>query len=414
MQGSVATLDPARARSEAEILLASLMHQPLLTVARDGGLQPVLLRDVVALSDGLGLRCALRRGLRFHDGRPVRSNDVRYSFRRLAGTDSPAALVDALVDVRVLDGERFELRWKAPVDRATLERLLALPQAAVIPSGSDGAVGAGPFVLTEGVAGSSALRLSPHLGHPHGRPYLDQVELLQTASAADEAERFYYGRLDVALRSSPRYVSLDGVTRVEGPPVETIVLRGESSGGSRLAAELSAAVDRRGMLRHIEQQAEAPRGLVPGVDAELPSARRLSRGLAIGTAPAHDDLSELARALRDAAELAGGAGSRVVVSNPDARLVLWRWIAPEPTLAAAQAMLALGAPLGDVRDGVVRSAGRDTSWAKRTLGSLVREGRLVPVAHLARAAWVRGPVHGLRFSAHGVLDLANAWRGDAR
>src|SRR5687767_6426857 len=74
------TFDPVEARSAADVLLAGLVFDGLYRHDAAGRVVPHLAESLPALSaDGLEARIALRAGVRFHDGRPVRPADVSAS-----------------------------------------------------------------------------------------------------------------------------------------------------------------------------------------------------------------------------------------------------------------------------------------------------------------------------------------------
>ena len=434
LEGELSTLDPARAETDPALLFASLVHQPLFAIDADGSPRPVLLSATETSRDGLGLVCVLDEAARFHDGRPVHSEDVRYSLARLATLDarSVLAVVPALLEVRVRDELRFELRFKAPVSPATVQRLLALPQAAILPEGVPvGAVGAGPFILEAGGSGADTLVLGPNLLHRDGRPFLDRLELVMVTGASDEVERFFYGQLDMTFRESPRLEGLPGMARVDGPSVESIVLVDAGPAGRSSAPSLARALRADRLLRYIDRAGEPATALRPGLaDVGAPrGAHGFSGPLVIGYRPPAsasepiagdlDDLGDLASAIRDAANQAGATGSRAIAltsgtEQPDVIVERWRWLGDDTLVAAAQTLTRLGAPIADVRNGVVRSAGTDERWARRVLADVAGSARVFPLIHLRRAVWVRGPFRGVRFRSDGVLDLANTWREDGR
>lgn len=407
----VGAIDPRDAASDAELQLVALIHQPLFGLGADGRPRPVLLRSIDP-AGGADLACTLADEARFHDGRPVTSEDVQWSLARLgAGPPAcPARVLAEVLRVEVVDRSRFVLRLRAPVPPSTLERLLALPQASVLPKGGDGSVGAGPFAVTDRDAGG-ALTLGPHLAHPDGRPFVDRVEITPAASSDEPADRLYYGDADVSLRWAPRLSGVSGVRRVDGPVVEAVVLwpadqlRGSVPGA--LAAEAIVAA----LPSRMEREAVAAAGLLPGLRADVGDASPPG-AVVIGLQEGDAELLEVAAVLRDVAIHAGGAGSRVA-GGQDPDVTVWlgvrRLSGPDPLAAALQALGATGAEPRALRDLATRVTGDDDAAARRALGSLVRAGAVAPLLHLRRAAWVRGRLRDVRFDGHGALDLAGAW-----
>ncbi|HKC25737.1 MAG TPA: ABC transporter substrate-binding protein, partial [Thermoanaerobaculia bacterium] len=99
--GDVLSLDPvASLASEAAECLSNVFET--LTRNVEGKVVPWLASDVQTEAGGARFRFRLRRGVRFHDGRPLTSRDVRYSFERI-----------------LLSGERDAWRLLSPVKGAT-------------------------------------------------------------------------------------------------------------------------------------------------------------------------------------------------------------------------------------------------------------------------------------------------------
>lgn len=404
----VSTLDPRGALSDGALLAAALLHQPLYDLdAPDAAPRPALL--AAAPTGDLDLACALHDGARFHDGRPVTSDDVAWSIERLAAgpAGSPARVLPELVRVEPTDARRFVLRLRAPVPRATLERLLALPQAAILPRGSDGAVGAGPFALVDAGTGG-ALVLGPHLGHPAGRPFADRLELLPARTAADMADRLYYGDADVALRRSPRLEALSDVSRIDGPTVEALVLLPPSGARGARGAVPAGLADLAGapILSRLDREAELARALLPALPARAPAPPPGAVTLTVQAGV--DDLQDVAAVLRDRAIAAGGEGSRVAPAG-GLLVAAWRWTEPTPIPAALQALGVAGTEPRALRDLAARVSPEDDAPARLALADLEARGAVAAVLHLRRAAWVRGSLRGVRFDGHGSLALADAW-----
>lgn len=409
------TQDPRDALDDGSLLVAALVHQPLLDLP---GAEPqlVLLRLIEPDGTGPDLACTLREGARFHDGRVVTSDDVAWSLARLAAgpAGSPARVIPEILTVDPIDARRFVLRLRAPVPRTTVERLLALPQAAILPRGGDGRVGAGPFALLDRDAGG-ALVLGPHQAHPRGRPFVDRVEIWPARAASDAADRLYYGDADVALRWSPRLEGLPDVARVDGPTVEAVVLLPPPGPRAVVPAGVAELGVGGSLVSRFDRESEVATALLPG----LPPRRheRVGGPVVVGVAASPDDLEDVAAMLRDLAVGAGGAGSRVAPSDDRSSTVIlapWRWTDPTPAMAALQALGAAGAEPRALRDLVARVTADDDGPARAALADVERRGDLSALLHVRRAAWLRGPLRDVRFDGHGLLALADAWWGERR
>ncbi|HUS67421.1 MAG TPA: ABC transporter substrate-binding protein [Kofleriaceae bacterium] len=250
-------MDPARARTQAEVQLASLVYDSLYRVGDAGAPVPHLAAALPALSaDGREARITLRPGLRFQDGSVLDAADVAASLRRLAQTragwlTAPVANVTADgTDVVVI-----ALRRPAP----ELAALLAAPQAAVTPSGrapSGKRVGSGPFRVDR--AGRGQIALLPWDGHVAGRPYADRLELHWYEGTTAEASAYEVGDLNLSFRGAVAFTGHQPKfpTEVVAGPAVLLSYVGFGRAHGRawddrdLRRALSLAIGREG-LRHI-------------------------------------------------------------------------------------------------------------------------------------------------------------------
>lgn len=167
--------------------------------------------------DGKVYTFHLRPGIKFHNGRVLTAEDVKYSLERavLPETKSPTGpnyLVGVLGLQQVLDGKTKHLEGLKIVDAGTVQITLDKPRSYFLGTlayisnaivckeaiegragGMDpkGAVGTGPFQLSEYRSGSMVV-LVANLAYRMGRPKLDRIERpivinMQTAHAKFEA-----------------------------------------------------------------------------------------------------------------------------------------------------------------------------------------------------------------------------------
>lgn len=221
-----ASLDPARASSEAEVRIAALLYDGLVRLGPGGRLDPGLARRWEVRDGGTRYVFWLRPGVRFHNGRPLTAADVVFSLQRLADPRKPAprqwvlegvvgaeayrqGRASAITGLRALGADRVEIRLVGP--RPAFLYRLATPGAAIVDaetvagsgSGAFPAVGTGPFRLAART--EAAIRLEAYAGHYRGRPYLDAVELVAGGSRRQTLAAFAAGRL-TAVRLLPHEV----------------------------------------------------------------------------------------------------------------------------------------------------------------------------------------------------------------
>src|SRR5690606_37971166 len=95
-----------------------------------GDLAPGLAASWVVEADGRRVRLRLRDGARFHDGTPVRADDVRFSIERIRRERVRAARFEAVVRVETPDPRTVVLHLDRPF--APLLTYLAHPMNAVV------------------------------------------------------------------------------------------------------------------------------------------------------------------------------------------------------------------------------------------------------------------------------------------
>lgn len=189
-----------------------------------GAYEGALAESFSVTSSGEEITIALRRGARFHDGKPVTAYDVRATLERLgaAGRAAPRtqALVADLLRVEVLSAERLRLVWRRGGARAlaALAQIDILAEASLSATGPNGAGGwtqraqarrpscSGPFRLHEwrhGEGGSITLRRAATYQGP--APALDELRFLVVPDAARGLALLRKGEAEVLGRVPPIY-----------------------------------------------------------------------------------------------------------------------------------------------------------------------------------------------------------------
>ena len=253
--GKPVALDPAEARSHAEVQLASLVYDALYRIGEGGRVEPHLAAGPPVLSeDRLIARVPVRAGALFHDGSPVRAADVAASLERLARHPRSGWLLAPVTAIRH-EGEEVVLTLRRPAPE--LEELLAAPAASVTSGGrapGRGVVGSGPFQPARSRV-ASGLALAAFDQHFAGRPYADRLELRWFEGATAEARAYEIGRLGMSFRGAvaftghqPKYA-----TEVSSGPAVVMVYVGFGRAHGRafddvdLRRALSLAIGRDGM-----------------------------------------------------------------------------------------------------------------------------------------------------------------------
>lgn len=203
LAGEPAAIDPAAARSHAEITIAGLLFDTLYRTTADGAVVPHLAAGPPEIAERRA-RIALRAGVRFHDGGALGAADVVASLGRVRAGEAgwllaPVTAIDA-------EGDALVLTLGADVAPAELAALLAAPQTAIVPGGKAPAarapVGSGPFRVDTIDRRRRRIVLTAWDEHFAGRPYVDRLELRWYADGDDEPRAFEDGKLHLSARGA--------------------------------------------------------------------------------------------------------------------------------------------------------------------------------------------------------------------
>jgi ABC-type transport system substrate-binding protein len=192
----LSSLDPALMFTSSTSEIVPHIFESLIR-ERDLQMKPWLVSEPKIEEGGKRYRFRLRDNVRFHDGRPLSSRDVRYSFERLLQNQnsetrwlfSPIRGAAALLNGRVGDLEGFRIlsRTEFSIDleqpMSFFPALISLVSAAIVSEGSDqfagtwkdGCVGTGPFRVVRFDPGNVLeLEPSPYYWRP-GLPKSDRL-----------------------------------------------------------------------------------------------------------------------------------------------------------------------------------------------------------------------------------------------
>jgi peptide/nickel transport system substrate-binding protein len=108
-----AWFDPGEASVGSAFMVLYALHDALVKPMPGAPVAPSLAESWSMSPDGLVYEFVLRKGPRFHNGEPVRAEDVKFSFERYRGTDHKP-FKDTVAAVEVLDPSRVRFRLRRP------------------------------------------------------------------------------------------------------------------------------------------------------------------------------------------------------------------------------------------------------------------------------------------------------------
>ena len=210
--------------------------EPLLHLADDGSLVPVLATSWVSNDDHSVWTFHLRRGVKFHDGQEMTSADVVWTVKYILNPDNAARgagpLGPVIDSVEAVDRYtvRFNMKGSQPAFPQISQGINPLP---VIPANSmeTGVLrmstppsGTGPFKFESWTPGGNTVVVRND-DYWAGKPYLDKIVFQFVSSATGRANALRTGEIQMAERLGPSFANR--------------VLAGEIRGISVLAPPLS-------------------------------------------------------------------------------------------------------------------------------------------------------------------------------
>jgi peptide/nickel transport system substrate-binding protein len=225
--------------------LAGMLHSGLTASDPNGQIHAKLAEDVPTLENGLWkllpdgrmeTTLRIRAGAEWHDGTPLTSDDLVFTFRVVNDRELPIFRNQAynLVEaVEAPDPQTVVVRWKEPFIRADnmfneslgMNETLALPlpkhlletpyqqdklNFTQLPYFTDEFVGLGPYRLKEWVPGTSVI-VQANDRFVLGRPKIDEIEIRTIPDANAIVANLLAGSIDVIIG---RALSLDHVVQL--------------------------------------------------------------------------------------------------------------------------------------------------------------------------------------------------------
>jgi peptide/nickel transport system substrate-binding protein len=201
------SLDPVKGALSTDYLRTNLFYNCLTSL--DKQLAPqMMLAEECASDDALLWRIKLRKGILFHDGKPLTAADVVYSLNRHndpANGSKASALAAQFDTVRATGPLELEILLKGA--NADLPVLLATPHFAIVQDGTrrfDTAIGTGPFRCQDFKPGVRTVAARNPDYWKEGLPYLDEVVLFGIPDEPARVNALLSGDVDWINELNPR------------------------------------------------------------------------------------------------------------------------------------------------------------------------------------------------------------------
>nr|MCU0922598.1 ABC transporter substrate-binding protein [Burkholderiaceae bacterium] len=207
------TLDPAKQSNHTDYCRGFMFYNGLTVL--DGSLTPrPQLAEEFTTQDAKTWVFKLRKGVTFHDGKPLTPADVVFSIMRHkdpATTSRAKVLADQIEAVTASGPDEVTIRLVSA--NADLPVILGTYHFHIVKAGTtdfSAGIGTGPYKVKEFKPGVRSVAVRNENYWKPGRPYLDEIELVGITDESARVNALLAGQLDLIQAVSPR--SVDRVT----------------------------------------------------------------------------------------------------------------------------------------------------------------------------------------------------------
>jgi peptide/nickel transport system substrate-binding protein len=156
----IVTTNPYRNTISFDYAVRSLVFEGLTGLDRVGNVVACLSKSWSVSKDGLTHTFSLRSGVKFHNGKGLTSEDVRWSFHYLRDPKNRAYFLDQFTDVKSIEAsDPLTVVFTLKKPYSPLAASVATTMAPIVPAGSQFSPnsfppGTGPFQFVEWQAGN--------------------------------------------------------------------------------------------------------------------------------------------------------------------------------------------------------------------------------------------------------------------
>lgn len=228
-------LDPQKANGPSSYLRNTAVFDTLLAVTADGWkLQPRLAESWEPSADLMSWRFIVRKGVTFHDGRPLEAKDVVWTFRRVldsnVGSGAFARFSRTMTPEGITAPDPSTVMITLTGPDSLLPYAFADPSTVIVKEGQgtfDAAtsIGTGPYKLVSWTPGQSLEMQRNPSYWDGGLPYLDGLRRVDATDVATASQGVLSGNFDVAEAVS--YAAANQLGR--SPNAQLIRLRNTTS-----------------------------------------------------------------------------------------------------------------------------------------------------------------------------------------
>jgi peptide/nickel transport system substrate-binding protein len=204
------TLDPAKQSNQTDYSRCNMLYNGLTWL--DGSLTPQpALAETFTTKDAKTWVFTLRKGVNFHDGKPLTPADVVFSIGRHkdpATASKAKVLADQIESVKATGPSEVTMVLTTP--NADLPVILGTFHFHIVKEGTTDfatGIGTGPFKLKEFKPGVRSVVVRNDSYWKPGRPYLDEIEFVGIGDESARVNALLSGGMDLVGSVNPRSVA---------------------------------------------------------------------------------------------------------------------------------------------------------------------------------------------------------------
>jgi peptide/nickel transport system substrate-binding protein len=202
----LAILDPAFISSDSEVLVANHVYDYLVDIDPNSNIIPRLANNWEVSDDGLTYTFQLAKGATWHDGNPVKAEDVVWTFNRLRDPDVGSGAADVFTEIAdVLATDDLEVTFTLNDTNPFFLNDLSDNRALIVKRGTEEPTdfnGTGPFRVS-GYSPEDRIVLEANADYfIEGQPRLSGVEIIFFNDETASVDALRGGQIDLVMRMS--------------------------------------------------------------------------------------------------------------------------------------------------------------------------------------------------------------------
>jgi peptide/nickel transport system substrate-binding protein len=235
------SMDPLNQPSGENHVMVNMSYNRLADLTSNFEVVPELAERWESNEDATEWTFYLRKGVKFHDGHELTSEDVVYTFKRVldpkragddtvAGSEGASQLAFLNYD-GIIAADRYVVKFKLDAPAAELPLMISIKNTWIVPAGAKGADlrtsgnGTGPFIPVDFKPVDSPHRFVKFKDYwEEGLPLADEIHLYPLVEAATRAQAIKSGEMDFV-----QIIDFANIAELENDPNVTLLKSGPST-----------------------------------------------------------------------------------------------------------------------------------------------------------------------------------------